>query len=308
MRPISTKRSTVRYPLDLILGSEAHVRILRVLTHEVDTPLGVPDVARMAGLTSAGTRKALERLLTSGLIERIGRGRTVQYGLREQEPVVQVLRLLFKREYEHYESLISSIRNAFADVHEVRKAWIERLPTIARGPIEITVVAEVNAIDWIGEELRARLAGLEKEFDLIIEVALFTRADAPLPGPDTELLWSKEGDQKSGTRRPPLTHAQAEKRSLLLAQGIAALIQSDPSLITRAKQHLNRLIHDDQGNAVGDIAEWRQLLETYSADRIRDLLISQSSRAARLRQSAPFFAILTADERDHLIALVENQR
>lgn len=305
---ISKKRSTIRYPLDLILGSEAHVRILRVLIHEVDTPLGVSNVARLAGLTSAGARKALERLLESGLIERIGQGRTVQYGLREREPVVLALRLLFEREHERYDSLVSSIQNAISDLREVRKAWIERPPTNARGPIEINVVTEVNAIEWIGEELRSRLAGLEKEFDLIIEVALFTRADAPLPGPDTVLLCSMEGDQKPGIRHPALTHAQAEKRSLLFAQGIAELIQSDPSLITRAKHHLNRLIHDDQGNAVGDIAEWRQLLETYSINRIRELLVSRNSRADRLRQSSPFLAVLTADELERLITLVDNQR
>ena len=119
MRPISTKHSTVRYPLDLILGSEAHVRLLRVLTHEVDTPLGISDVARLAGLTSAGARKALERLLESGLIERIGQGRTVQYGLRKQDPVVQPLRLLFEREHARYKFLISSIQKVISDLREV---------------------------------------------------------------------------------------------------------------------------------------------------------------------------------------------
>ena len=170
------------------------------------------------------------------------------------------------------------------------------------------MVTEVSAIEWIGEELRSRLVGLEKEFDLIIEVALFTRADAPLPGPDTVLLWSMSDDQNPETRRPALTHDQAEKRSLLFAQGIVELIQSDPSLVTRAKHHLNHLIHDDQGNAVGDIAEWRQLLETYSTNRIREFLVSRSSRADRLRQSSPFFAVLTADERDRLITLIDNHR
>ena len=305
---ISTKRSTIRYPLDLILGSEAHVRILRVLIYETDTPLSVSNIAKLAGLTTAGVRKALGRLLESGLIERIGQGQTVQYGLRKREPVVQVLRLLFEREHERYESFVSSIKKTLSGLREVRKAWIERPPTNTRGPIEINVVTEVNAIEWIGEELRSRLVGLEKELDLVIEVALFTQADAPLPGPDTVLLCSMEVDQKPGIRHPVLTHDQMEKRSLLFAQGIAELIKSDPSLVTRAKHHLNRLIHDDQGNAVSDIAEWRQLLETYSTDRIRDLLVAQNSRANRLRQSSPFLAVLTADERERLIALLDNQR
>lgn len=42
--------------------------------------------------------------------------------------------------------------------------------------------------------------------------------------------------------------------------------------------------------ATADIAEWRQLLETYSTERIRNLLGPMSSRADRLRRISPFFA------------------
>ncbi len=308
MMPISKQRNAVRYPLDFILGSEAHVRLLRVLIHEVDTPLGVSDAARLAGLTPAGTRKALERLLESGIIERVGNGRALQYGLRVQDKVVQALGLLFAREHERYYTIISSLKNALVDLHEILMAWVDGLPIGAREPVEITVITETKAISWIGEELRSRLVGLEKEFDLTIEVALFTRADAPSPGQDAVLLRSVVMDLKPGTRRPTQTHDQAVERSLHFAQGIAELIRSDPSLIKRVKHHLNRLIYDNQGIAVGDIAEWRQLLETYSPDRIRELLVSRSSRADRLRQSSPFFAVLTAEERDQLIASIENRR
>ncbi|MDP2401686.1 MAG: hypothetical protein Q8M66_06880 [Actinomycetota bacterium] len=57
--------------------------------------------------------------------------------------------------------------------------------------------------------------------------------------------------------------------------------------------------------ATGDIAEWRQLLETYSPERLRDLLVSRSSRAERLRRSSPFFAVLTPDERDRVVQAPE---
>jgi hypothetical protein len=72
-------------------------------------------------------------------------------------------------------------------------------------------------------------------------------------------------------------------------------------------QHLDRLLRDAQGSAAGDIAEWRQLLEAYSPERVRDLLVSTSSRAERLRQSSPFFAVLTPSERDRVIAAVERR-
>jgi hypothetical protein len=91
-----------------------------------------------------------------------------------------------------------------------------------------------------------------------------------------------------------------------MARVIADFIKLDPTLIKRALRHTNRLLQEGQGTANADIGEWRQLLETYSAERIRDLLTSNSSRADRLRRSAPFFAVLTPDERDRLFERVES--
>jgi hypothetical protein len=174
-------------------------------------------------------------------------------------------------------------------------------------PVDVSAVAEGDAITWIHEELRSRLIELEKEFNLIIEVAVFTRADAPTPESDAVFLWGTDTSYKSVVRRRPQTHAEADQRSLLMAESVAELIQSDPSLIKRAVQHLNRLLQEGQGTASGDIAEWRQLLEAYSPERVRDLLVSTSSRAQRLRQSSPFFAVLTPGERDRVMAEIERR-
>ncbi|MCX6374396.1 MAG: hypothetical protein NTX16_15240 [Actinobacteria bacterium] len=173
--------------------------------------------------------------------------------------------------------------------------------------MEIGVLADADAVAWIHEELRARLIDLEKELDLIIEVAVFTRADTPAPGPDAVFLWGTDADTNSIDRRRPQTHTEADQRSLRIAESIAELIRSDPSLIKRAIRHLDRLMNEGQGTASGDIAEWRQLLEAYSPGRVRDLLVSTSSRARRLRQSAPFFAVLTPGERDRVMAAIEQR-
>jgi hypothetical protein len=93
-----------------------------------------------------------------------------------------------------------------------------------------------------------------------------------------------------------------------MAQAIADMMKSDPSLARRALQHTNMLLHEGQGTANSDLGEWRQLLETYSGERLRDLLISRSSRADRLRRSSPFFAVLTPDERDRLLEEIEGKR
>jgi DNA-binding Lrp family transcriptional regulator len=308
MRPVTDKRNALRYPLEHILGSEAHVRLLRVLAHEVGAPLGVNDAAKLAGLTPQGARKALERLVETGIVERVGGGRTRQYGMRQEEPIVRSLTLLFADERERYEEVVSGLTKAVVGLHEALEAWVEKLPDRAGDPMEIVVVAETNAVSWIGQELRSRLVGLEKAFDLIIEVVVYTRADAPRPGPDALFLWSAEPEDIPVVRELTMTHREAEERSLRMARAVSELIRSDPSLIKRATQHLDRLAREGQGTAAGDITEWRQLLETYSPERLRTLLVSASSRAERLRQSSPFFAVLTADERERLMALMERPR
>ena len=296
----------MRYPLDDIFGSVAHVRLLRVLIHDVEMPLGVGDAARLAGLTPAGARKALERLSESGLVERIGSGRAQKWGLKQDQPIIQALRHLFTEEQRRYEELVTGLQGAVA-LSEILAAWIERLPLGMGEPVDINAVAEGDAITWVHEELRARLIGLEKEFDMLIEVSVFTRADAPTPGPDAVFLWGTDANHRSAARRRPQTHSEAEQRSLLMAESVAGLIRSDPSLIKRAIQHLNHLLREDQGTASGDLAEWRQLLEAYSPERVRDLLVSTSSRAQRLRQSSPFFAVLTPGERDRVMAEAERR-
>lgn len=306
MRPIGKQRSAVRYPLDEIFGSAAHVRLIRVLVHDVETPVSVADAARLAGLTPAGARKALERVEESGLIERVGSGRAQKWGLKKEHAITQPLRDLFAREQRRYEGLVARLQSAVG-LPEIRAAWIKRLPLSMAEPMDISVLAEADAIAWIHEELRARLIDLEKEFDLIIEVTVFTRADAPAPGPDAVFLWGTDPDSATVDRRPPQTHTEADQRSLLMADSVAELIRSDPSLIVRAVQHLDRLLREDQGTASGDIAEWRQLLVAYSPERVRSLLVSTSSRAQRLRQSSPFFAVLTAGERDQVMAAIEKR-
>jgi len=308
MRPIATRRNALRYPLDGVLGSEAQVRLLRALIHDVDAPLGVSDAAKLSGLTQAGARRALDRLETSGLVERIGGGRTQQYGVRAQEPLVQALSRLFGDEQQRYDELIAALRTMLHSLHEVRAAWIERPPEAPGDPLEVVVVAEARSIGWLGAELRTRLAPIEKELNLIIESALFSRADAPQRGADALLLWAAEPDDGPGSAQRPRTHREAEERSLLMARAVAELIRSDPSLTKRAAHHLSRLAQEGQGTAAGDLSEWRQLLETYAPERLRQFLVSDSSRAQRLRQSSPFLAVLSPHERDRLMAMMETRR
>jgi len=304
MRVPRIKRSSLRYPLDDILGSPALVRLIRVLIFDAAGSVGVADAARMAGLSQAGARKALVHLSNLGIAERAGTGRALKFSPKKDHTFLHLLGSLFKKEHEHYESLIFMLRQTLA-IPEVLSAWVAELPLEIGQALQVEVVTESRAIGWIREELRNQLIEIEKMYDLIIELTVFTRADEP-EVPKGAIVLCGIGNT---TYRNPLvngsTKQDAEHRSLKLAKAIADLIKNDPSLINRTCQYTERLFHQDQGMANRDIAEWRQLLEKYSTDRIRDLLVSTSSRAIRLRRSLPFLAVLTHHERDRILAEME---
>ena len=74
MRPIVSNQNSLRNPLNKLMGTQALVRLLRVLANEVDGPLTAPNAAEHAGLTIPGAHKALKRLVRSGLVVRVGGG------------------------------------------------------------------------------------------------------------------------------------------------------------------------------------------------------------------------------------------
>lgn len=307
MRPPRVQRSRLKYPLDVVLGSAAHVRLMRVILHEVGGPVGVTDAARMAGLSTTGARKALEVLTGLGVVTRVGTGRARKYGPTQDGSFASPLIQLFQQEQREYEELLGGLREAVS-MPEVRSAWLREHPNLDERMLELDVVVDTKASGWIGPELRTRLMPTEKRFDIIIEVNAFTRADSPDIPSGAVRIWGP-GEETAGDRSPGAqTHADSVERSWRTAQVIAGMMKSDPSLARRALQHTNMLLHEGQGTANSDLGEWRQLLETYSAERLRDLLVSRSSRADRLRRSSPFFAVLTPDERDRVMEDIEGKR
>jgi hypothetical protein len=280
---------------------------MRVILHDVGGPVSVTDAARMAGLSTTGARKALEVLARLGVVVRVGTGRAQKYDMPEDGVFVSLLTQLFEKEQRQYEDLLSSLREAVA-MPEVRSAWLGEVADHDQRVLEIDALVETKALGWIGPELRTRIVPTEKRFDIIVEVNTYTRADAPEMPADAVLLWgTSEG---AGSDRPlgVQTHAASVERSWKMAQVIADMMKSDPSLARRALHYTNMLLREGQGTANSDLGEWRQLLETYSGDRLRDLLVSRSSRADRLRRSSPFFAVLTAEERDRVLEEIDGSR
>jgi len=308
MRPIATQQSPTRFPLNEILGTGANVRLLRVLAKEVTGPISVSDAGDRAGLTEAGARRALARLARIGFVRRIGGGRSQQYAIREEGPLAESLMLLFDKEQDRYEELLSNLREIFQGLGEIQLAWMDSLPAGVGDPLEVGLMTDPSSLALLRREVRRRISEVEKRYDVIIEVHGFTRADAPrVSWPEATLL---AGVPDSGTASPsagPVSHADRDRRALVLHRAISDLLDENPSLVRRAEQHLERLLQEDQGSALAELQDWLALLQSYSLERLRDFLIATGPRAERLRQSSPFFAVLTAEERDRVLESLESE-
>ena len=306
MRPVVHGQNSLRYPLNELLGTEANVRILRVLANDVDGPITAPNVAELTGLTIPGTHQALKRLLQSGFVVRVGGGRRYLYELNRSDKLIKALLKLFQVEKNRYEALLNSIKKEFEKpVPYPRSAWIQELPNEYGDPLVIGVLHETKHLANYINRLRTQLNRIERNFDITIELKGYTKADVPdLNGDKVTLLFGImpfPDKQNLKMRTKPSTHKEKDQHMLEISYKLAEAIENDTSLVRRAKEHVQRMLRKNHGSATKDIKEWRDILESYSIRRLSRFLTSTSERANRLRQSSPFFAILSTDERNQLL-------
>jgi predicted transcriptional regulator len=313
MRPIASEQDPLRYPLNEIFGTQAHVRVLRVMAVEVEGPLTASDIARRAGLTVPGAQKSLGKLLRTGFISRVGGGRKHQYEIRRSDRLMQLVIELFQTEKNRFERLLTAIKNEIKNLTPPpHAAWIQAIPREIDEPLILALLHETLYLTECANNLRTRLEGIEKDFDLTIELEGYTKADIPdLEIDGITILYGVVPNKPTGSTRQQakkaMTHRQKDGQLKLMCRKLAYIIQRDASIVRRAKDHIDNLLMEDQGTAAGDLIEWRKILDTYSIQRLIRFVSSSSERAKRLRQSNPFFAILNADERSKLAAELGEQ-
>ncbi len=309
MRPIASEQDPLRYPLNEIFGTQAQVRVLRVMAVEVEGPLSASDIAKRTGLTMPGAQKSLGKLLRTGFISRVGGGRKHQYEIRRSDRLMQIAIELFQSEKKRYERLLSAIKNEIKDLTPPpHAAWIQAVPREIDEPLVLGLLHETLYLTECAKYLRTGLDGVEKDFDLTIELEGYTKADIPdLKLDGITILYGVVPNKPTGSTRQratkTMTHRQKDSQLKLMSRKLADIIQQDASIVRRAKDHIDRLLKEDQGSAAGDLIEWRNILDTYSIQRLIRFVTSSSERARRLRQSNPFFPILNSEER----ARVEDQ-
>jgi hypothetical protein len=170
-------------------------------------------------------------------------------------------------------------------------------------PLQIGILSDSRSLSYLGEQVRMRMADVESEFDLTVEIRTFSHADAPedfLKGAELLAGYIDTGISSTGS-----THAERDERAARYSHAIVKVLERDPSLIKRASRYLEFQLEDDHGSASHDLREWQDILTRYSVQRIKDFLVSETPRATRLRQSSPFFAVLNDEERDKITGTVE---
>ena len=283
-----------------LMGTEAHVRILRALV-DAEEPLTVAELSRRTELTPPGAHKAVNRLLATGFVVRTGGGRTQQHTLRWEDPLVSSLVEMFKSEAGRHDELLTEIRNTFYQVSPPPESlWISRWPDRLGEPLEISLLATSQSLSASLRNFRRALTGVETGFDVTIELHGYTRADLPNVRPEETTFLAGAPVLPRRPERGGLSHADLDERSLRFSQAIVDLIRDDPSLIARARRHIEQVLSGGRGSAQHDLDEWADILRSYSVNRLLSFLVSTGPRAARLRQSSPFFAVLSEVERNRV--------
>ncbi|MBX6332112.1 MAG: helix-turn-helix domain-containing protein [Gemmatimonadaceae bacterium] len=303
------------------------MRLLRVLS-TARSPMGVGALAEAARLERTSTRRALGMLLDAGIVAVQGQARASRYALRRAHPLASAITALFQAERRRAQAVMDGIRSAVGQLSPQPIAvWLEgavATETDEPGePLLIRVVSSSGNLRETIDHLRERLAGLEQELDVTIDVVGTTPADLASRLPEDPVWDARLRSARSIAGLPPAaflakdkekpthrvrTHAELDERALATAAAIAERLERDPSLVARALDFVERRLADASPRERHELEEWRRLLRTASPMRLRRFLVDRGERATRLRQTLPFLGVLTDEERAALLGATANQR
>ncbi len=315
MRPPKVTQRGLRYPLNEFLGTEANVRLLRVLARH-PTPFTSGELARRAMLGRTSVYPALRVLERAGIVEHIGVGSQKLVQLRMRHPLSQRLTELFRAEAQRVDDLTGTLRRlASARDPRVLSAWIDEAPNAESDVLTLYVVARPEDLDALVDQVNADVADVGRTYDVHIAVHGLTRSEigsvlspprleehAPrLVGgvPPAALL---ERPKPASRRRLLTSHPEHDARSRRLALAVAAKLEADPGLAAMAAGRVKRRAKEASAAERKELAEWARLLSTLSTAQLRKFLVEDSERATRLRQSLPALQILAPTEREAVLA------
>lgn len=316
-RRAQTTLSAVQAPVDALLGTASHVRILRVLT-EFEHPIPPVELARETRLDLSGVLRAIKRLAESGIVRTIGvgGGRVIQFNTTHYfAPVVQQL---FDAERKRCQELFDALQQAVLSVVPTpRAAWIEGPHALGqdtgRDALRVAVLVHVRDRETTANVLAERLRAIERTFGLTVDLGLRTMADLMTLTPEqrdalhhVRLIYGVPpihlvdddsragGDGNDGAEhREAKTHSQLDLEIRRSAERIVREIERDPRVVERAKRWVAHRLGQASASERHELHEWAHIL-TMPPHRIGALLRDPGERATRLRQTSPFITDLDA--------------
>jgi DNA-binding transcriptional ArsR family regulator len=302
--------SAFRTPWNWVLGAESHVRALRALERARE-PMSVRELARRCRMQHRAMLLAIERLEPTGVVERVGSGRSRQVRLAEHHPLAPALQALFRAERDRVDRVLEALRQAARTEGQGALAvWLEG--PVAEGtdepgtPIVLGVLAPAPRVSAIADALRASVLDLMRRENVLVEVRGWTHADLealaaeraaalataipvlgapPRPAPDPS-----EG------RRRPRSHAVADAHLAQRARGVAAALRRRPELVALAREEIARRLTQAPPHEARTLREWQQVLESMTPLQLRRWLVDSGEQPTRLRQSLPLAFLKAADE------------
>ena len=307
MRPVAKPQSALRSPLNHILGTEANVRVLRILAG-LSEPIAAPDLARRTALQRSSVHRSLRDLETYGIVSFLGVTQRATVSLRPQNPLSQALRDLFAAEKGIFDELLTGLRQAVRQVTPPPiSVWLEG--PFARGrdrpgdPVTVGVLAGSRDCESTVEALTEKTRHLSEIFDVVIAFRGLTRADLNSLDADQQHLLL---DAIPVTGVPPMgmleqfrslwqvrnisSHADLDRRSLQHGERIAEALKKDKSLLDAALDFVTWRLESASEGEKKELREWQRLLRSKSFTAIRRVLTDSGERATRLRQTNPFIA------------------
>jgi hypothetical protein len=309
VRPISRPQSAIRAPLNTIVGTEANVRLLRVLA-SASAPMTQSVLANLAGLNASGAGRSLAALEEIGIIEYVGTGARRPIAFRRNHPLAGALSAMFAAERSWFGDLVNRMREVAKLLPGPPKAvWIEG-PVAAgtdslRDSVGLGVLTTAAELSEVMTALEASIDHWSDELDVTVEPRGLTLADLdaltekemerlamviPLLGPPPLLVAGRWKSAPSSKR----SHHALDADAILRARTVAGMLRSDPGLVARALEALRQRMPVASVGERRELREWERILTTMSLPRLRRFLVDPGERATRLRQTMPFAWLVPA--------------
>ena len=270
--------------------------------------MSASEISQHTGISHPGTLKALVRLEKTGFLQSTGSERSKLYSFTSGNALTDALRVVFRTEGDWHKEMIDDLRDVFSSVaNPVDSGWLCLDEYKLGDALEIGFLTNSRHVARTKAELRDRLVSFEQHHKTPTRLIGLSRADLhDYERNDIVLLVGYSPFEESVTAFRPRSHFDLDLRSHKIAEQLAQLIERDPTIVTRAREYVERVIREGPQSTRTDLMEWRRILQSYSQRQLLDFLVDTGERATRLRQSTPFLPVLTPSERVRIRSALES--